>query len=71
MFPCIFFFAEELSAKDDNELDMEVAEKEEYGYIAILIALIAPLSITLKNYFTKTDLRNYKMRELAIDQMLF
>ena len=71
MVPCIFFYAKEISAKDEDGVDVVVTEKEEYGYIAIVIALIAPLSITLKNYFTKTDPRNYKMRELAIDQMFF
>ena len=71
MVPCIFFFVFDISAKDDYDVDVEVTEKQEYGYIAIVIALIAPLSITVKNYFTKTDPRSYKMRELAIDQMFF
>ena len=73
MVPCIFFYAFAISAKDsDNDVDEVVAEKEEYNYIAIGISLIAPLSITLKNYYMRSDYRmGYKVRELAIDQMFF
>ena len=72
MVPCIFIIVNNISEKDDNDVDVEMTEKEEYGYIAIGIALIfAPFVITVKNFFIRIGPSISNVRELSIDQMLF
>ena len=71
MLPCIFIIVNNISVKDDDDVDVEMTEKEEYGYFAIGIALTAPLIFSVKNFFIRIGPSISNVRELSIDQMLF
>ena len=71
MLPCIFIIVNNISEKDVDDVDVEMTEKEQYGYIAIGIALTAPLIFSVKNFFIRIGPSISNVRELSIDQMLF
>eukprot|EP00347_Sterkiella_histriomuscorum_P014658 403360042 len=73
MMTCVGFISvsSQQASTDSSLTDQDLQQRQYYGYISILFALLSPLSLSVKHIFIRKFKKQYDSWDVSIDGLIF